>query len=178
MSDILERDDLNLRRRSLLLSSALAVVGTEFDYVFKPPAPLVAALRSSIRRSLRAEFARFELSTVSDIHGEWVLRVPKAASGLNAPEAVLAGLGFQATSTGDWLLQGRIEGTRYLKNNAERSGSPQKTNAPYAVPVKPGTGFQGTGRMNSSPLSADQTGAVVFFFLVLLPLILIFDSRR
>ena len=150
----------------------LLVMGAEFDYVFRPPRQLIAALHSELRRALSASFVNFELNTPTDIKGEWHLVLAPKDSNENAI-ALAKSLGFTLDEFGQYILKGSIEGTRYLKNSATQISTTERTNQVYVVRVSSSHAFAQRTKIENSPVSNNNNGALILGLILLSPLILI-----
>lgn len=172
--------DYEERFDSLSISAAgdiLVILGEQFDYVLRPPQPLIAALHSDLRRMLSASFLKFELDSPRDIKGEWNLVYLVKNSDEKAISLTRA-LGFTSDGAGRYVLKGSIEGTRYLKNGAKRISTTEKTNQVYTVQVSRSYAFSQRASMESSPVNNSSNAGLVIGFIILLPLILLINGNK
>ncbi len=163
--------------KSLAISpngDTLAIIGREFDYIFKPPANLIAAIKSNLHSQLSASFNTFELDSEKEIKGEWTLQFNKEKNQSKEIADTARALGFADTGN-RYVLSGSIEGTRFLKNHGTRTGELQATNQTYVVQVSPSSKFQSSRNLTSSPISQGGDGALIIGLIILLPLILIIN---
>ena len=169
--------DYEERFDSLSISAAgdvLLVLGAEFDYLFRPPQPLIAALHSDLRRALSASFSKFELDSPKDIKGEWHL-VYVAKDSDEKGISLARALGFTPDGPGRYILTGAIEGTRYLKNGVKQISTIEKTNRLYSIRVTRSRAFTQRAQIESSPVSHSGNGALVVGVILLMPLILLLN---
>ncbi|WP_332879388.1 hypothetical protein [Massilia sp. S19_KUP03_FR1] len=137
----------------------MAVVGRKYDYVFKPPQTLVAALHSPLRNQLSAQFRTFELDTPSHITGRWELNYRESDDG-GAGKAQALALGFVERERGFHVLKGAIDGTRFKKNSAPSIGGSEATNRPYQVTVR-AMNDSARGSLDPSPIRTRMQGGDV-----------------
>jgi hypothetical protein len=151
----------------------LAIVGESYDYIFKPPKPLIDALRSALRQKLSAEFHEFGLKSFTEINGHWVLLV--AGDNLLDEDIALAqSLGFEKTSRG-YSLSGSIKGVRFLKNQSSARYPVEHTNRSYRVEVWGAPGSQTSTAMERSPITFEN-GLMLIGLLMLVPLLMATDA--
>jgi hypothetical protein len=154
----------------------LVVFGYEFDYIFELPEALSSALRSSIRPAIVAGFGSFELRTQSVIRGEWVLSLDPNKLDLETRTRA-SDLGFKPSLSNGLQLSGSIQGQRYLKSEAVRQGTMERTNQPYSVAVRPALTYREEKQIQPSPVATMPGGALVIYGLfVLLPMFLVLQA--
>ena len=139
--------------------NVMAVVGTQYDYLFTPPPTLVAALRSHLRKQLSGQFRTFLLDTPSHITGRWELIYQESDDG-SAGKVEAQALGFVERKPGFHVLNGTIEGTRFKKNSAPAVAGSETTNRPYRVKVQSMYSSK-DGSLESSPIRTRTQGGEV-----------------
>lgn len=150
----------------------LVVLGDAYHYVLKPPKSLVAALNSNLRRLLAASFENFQMTSPSDISGQWTLLLD--ARNLSADLAAVAReIGFSL----DWtkarmVLTGNISGARYRKNDVKPFAGAEKTNQVYTIRVRTKREFADRDLVQTSPVSNGENGGLKLGFILLMPLLL------
>lgn len=150
----------------------LLVIGEKFDYVFTPQPSLVRALRSSsFRPQLTASFHHFRLDSPTKLSGIWGLSL-STKKARPEEERLLKELGFRVSMGTDWTLDGFIEGTRYLKNQATKLSQLENTNKPYSLTIYGGPAREAAGKIEPIPASRGGDGGLFFLGILLYPFIL------
>jgi hypothetical protein len=121
---------------SCLISSDnkhIVAVGGNHHYVFDAPAPLVAALHSSVHPQLHAEFSTFHVDPTATIDGDYTLLLGADLP----PEAQKAAtdLGFEHAADGTWHERGHLQGKRYTGWTYKMGETQEKFNQPYKVDI-------------------------------------------
>lgn len=112
----------------------LLVFGESFSYVLRPPRSLVAALQSGLRPLLNASFSSFIVEPSNIIRGRWELYVePAKLEPSLLTEATH--LGFRPIGSGQYFLNGAVDGVRYGKHDIPALDALQRTNSSYQVAV-------------------------------------------
>ena len=155
----------------------LAVLGASYHYVFSSPSKLTDALRSGLRRHLTADFETFELASPSEISGKWRLLYSPKPGDDTGLVALAKSLQFTLDPTGQYALEGNIEGERYSKKNYSRPATVERTNKVYSIRVKRSQQFSDREQIANTPLSSDARGTLLGL-IVLLPLILLINGNR
>ncbi|HRE17040.1 MAG TPA: hypothetical protein PLW86_08210 [Rhodocyclaceae bacterium] len=150
----------------------LVVLGDAYHYVLKPPKSLIAALNSNLRRLLAASFEDFQMTSPSDISGQWTLLLD--ARKLSEDLASVAReIGFKVDWTGfRMVLTGGISGARYRKNDTKPITGTEKTNQVYTIRVRTKKEFADQNLVQASPISNGENGGMKLGFILLMPLLL------
>ena len=152
----------------------LVVFGGTYHYVLNPPSALVAALHSSLRPLLAADFKDFEMRTPTDLRGRWTLFVAKGV--LEQQQIDLASsLGFVPDSQGRFVLTGTIAGDRFLKSEARLTQVAERTNSTYWISVVEPPQFARDPIFQRSPVASNSNGGLMIGVVLLLPLLLVLN---
>lgn len=168
---------------TLLLSKdgkQLVILGAAHHYVFDATPDIVALTQSALKSRVEARIEPFTVARDGQTDGAYSLHLP---NGLSRAEAQAArDMGFQQLPGGDWQLDNRLHGTRYLVGNATRDDRlHEKLVHTYTVTViADETAGQHIAEKATTPVKIGAEGVLLVYFAALAPVIIpiVFLSRE
>jgi hypothetical protein len=152
-------------------SKHLVAIGSNHHYVFDAPAPLVAALHSSLHPRLSAEFSTFHVDPQATITGEYKLLL---GGGLTpGDQASAEGLGFARDADGHWSEAGTLSGRRYTGWTYKAGEHQEKLNKAYAIEITV-EAHHGDAVVESldTPIRVTADGIQMLYYLPLAPVLI------